>query len=132
MPLSDYEREVLAQMERALRSDDPELATSLRGEEGPASGLGRWFLGGGAILAGLIILVISVAIAIPWLGVIGFLVMFAGTWWAISKPKSKSNSKLSVIGPDGKPRPAGNKKSKRNHSTFMQRMEERWDRREDF
>ncbi|HLS03272.1 MAG TPA: DUF3040 domain-containing protein, partial [Actinomycetales bacterium] len=71
MPLSDYEREVLAQMERALRSDDPELATSLRGNQQP-SGIGRWLLGGAAIVVGLIVLVVAVAIATPWLGVIGF------------------------------------------------------------
>lgn len=130
MPLSDYEREVLAQMERALRSDDPELATSLRGEHPRPSGLGRWFLGGAAVLAGLIVLVVSVATALPWLGVIGFLIMFAGTWWAISKPKSNPN--LTVIGSDGKPRPAGSQKARKpRNSTFMERMEERWDRRDD-
>lgn len=130
MPLSDYEREVLAQMERALRSDDPDLATSLRGEQNrPSSGIGRWLLGGAAVLAGLIVLVVAVAIAQPWVGVIGFVVMFAGAWWAITKPKA---SKLSVIGTDGKPRPAKSaKSSKRNSSTFMERMEERWDNRED-
>lgn len=129
MPLSDYEREVLAQMERALRSDDPELATSLRGNQQP-SGIGRWLLGGAAIFLGLIVLVVSVAIATPWLGVIGFLVMFAGAWWAISKPKTRS--KIGVVGPDGVVRPGTTKKSKKRSSgTFMDRMEERWDRRDD-
>jgi len=130
VPLSDYEREVLAQMERALRSDDPDLATSLRGEQQASGGIGRWLLGGAAILAGLIVLVVAVAIAQPWVGVIGFLIMFAGAWWAISKPKSNPN--LSVVGPDGRPRPAGGKKpQKRGGPTFMERLEERWDRRED-
>jgi len=129
MPLSDYEREVLAQMERALRSDDPEFATSLRGNEQP-SGIGRWLLGGGAILLGLILLVVSVAIATPWLGIIGFLVMFAGAWWAITKPKAKN--KIGVVRPDGSVRPGSKKKPpKRSDGTFMDRMEERWDKRDD-
>src|SRR5690625_1689987 len=128
MPLSDYEREVLAQMERALRSDDPEFATSLRGNQQP-SGIGRWLLGGAAIVFGLIVLVVSVSIATPWLGVIGFLVMFAGAWWAISKPKRRG--KIGVVGPDGTVRPGASKKTKkRNSATFMDRMEERWDRRD--
>lgn len=130
MPLSDYEREVLAQMERALRSDDPELATSLRGEDERPRGLGRWLLGGAAILVGLVVLVVAVAIATPWLGVIGFLVMFAGAWWATRNPKGGPN--LTVVGRDGAPRPGGpNKPTKRRNSTFMERMEERWDRREE-
>src|SRR5690625_4472749 len=132
MSLSDYEREVLAQMEQALRSDDPEFATSLKGQESPQRAVGRWLLGGLAVVIGLILLVISVSLAAPWLGIIGFIVMFGGCLWAMSKPKGSKN--MRVVNHDGATRPATapRKKQRQPKRGLMERMEDRWDRRDEF
>ncbi|MEV7973096.1 DUF3040 domain-containing protein [Cellulomonas sp. NPDC089187] len=127
MPLSEYEQRVLEQMERQLTSDDPRLATTLT-----SSGrkpVWRYVMGGVGALAGLLLLVIGAAASLVWLGVIGFLVMFAAVAVAFTKPRKSGPA--GVVRPDGStaPRPAAARKPAKRG--FMDRMEERWDRRHD-
>lgn len=127
MPLSEYEQRVLEQMERQLTSDDPRLATTLT-----SSGrkpVMRYILGGVGALVGLLLLVIGAAASLVWLGVLGFIVMFAAVAVAFTKPRKAGPA--GVVRPDGStaPRPSAAKKSSKKG--FMDRIEERWDRRSD-
>lgn len=126
MPLSEYEQRVLEQMERQLTSDDPRLANTLtsRGRK-PVL---RYVLGGIGAVAGLLLLVGGAAASEVWLGVLGFVVMFASVAIAFTRPRrSSAAGPTGVVRSDGStaPRPAPRKKG------FMNRMEDRWDRRRD-
>lgn len=122
MPLSEYEQRVLHQMEQQLRSDDPRLASSL--STPTKMSVRRLALGALAILAGLGMLVGGVALSYVWLGVLGFVAMLGGVMLAISK------SRGTAAGAPPAPRRGGSGPARPATSrTFVQRMEERWDRR---
>jgi len=121
MPLSEYEQRVLSQMEQQLRSD-PKLVSTFTSEQ-RYSGR-RLALGALLVLAGLGMLVGGVAGSLIWLGVLGFVAMLGGVMLAISKPKGAAARPISP-GRVGKPA------STRRDAGFMQRLEERWDRRRD-
>lgn len=126
MPLSEYEQQVLAQMEQALRSDDPGLASSLRGPKAPRP-IYRWIAGAAIVIAGLLMLVIAVSIPATWLGVVGFIVMFAGVLWASATPKSRGVA--GVVQGDGTVKPRSRGGAGPKHASFMSRLEDRWERR---
>ncbi len=128
MPLSEYEQRVLEQMERALTSDDPRLASTLQ-----SSGrrpVVRYVVAGVGLAVGLLVLVLGAASSNAWLGVIGFAVMFAAVGWAFAFAPRKKGPE-GVVGPDGKVgvRPPGKAKGAPGGSTFMSRLEARGDRR---
>ena len=128
MPLSEYEQRVLEQMERQLTSDDPRLANTLtqRGHRP----FGRYVIAGVGASVGLLLLVLGAANSLPWLGVIGFVVMFAAVAFAFAAPHRSSGHRSGprgVVQSDGQvksPSPAARQKS-----SFMSRLEERWERR---
>jgi hypothetical protein len=128
MPLSEYEQRVLEQMERQLTSDDPRLATTLT-SSGRRPVL-RYVLGAVGAVVGLLLLVIGAAASLVWLGVLGFIVMFAAVAVAFTKPRKSGPA--GVVRPDGStaPRPAQSAR-KPAKKGFMDRIEERWDRRHD-
>ncbi len=120
MPLSEYEQRMLEQMERQLRSDDPKFADSLASSRRSGS---RVLLGVLALVAGIGGLVAGVATQLAWLGILGFVAMFAGVWVALARPAQRAHGA-------GAPTvsPQGRASARRG---FMQRLEERWDRRRD-
>lgn len=122
MPLSEYEQRVLEQMEQQLRSDDPRLADAIAGK--PMRRTMHMVLGTLAILAGLGMLVGGAAVPNIWLGVGGFLAMFGGVLLALSQPKVGSAPASRATDAPSNVLPL-----KRRSSGFMQRLEERWDRR---
>lgn len=133
MPLSEYEQRVLEQMERELTSDDPRLATSMKTTSQRSSV--RYVIAGVGLVLGLLALVIGVAQSVPVVGVIGFAVMFAAVAYAFAQP-SKPSGPVGVVSSDGSVSPsAKQQKAKRGgkagKAPFMQRMEERWDKRRD-
>lgn len=125
MPLSDYERRVLDQMEQQLASDDPKLASVL-GTRRQRPVL-RYVLVVFGILAGLGLLVIGSATSQMWVGVLGFVAMVGVVVYASSGGRSAESESAA-------PQPSkGSAKGKQAHkrSSFMNRMDERWDRRRD-
>ncbi|PFG38414.1 Protein of unknown function (DUF3040) [Georgenia soli] len=120
MPLSEYEQRMLQQMEQQLRSDDPKLANTLADK--PRPNVRRLSLGVLLFLVGLGGLVGGVATGYVWLGVLGFLAMLGGVMLAITGPRggaTKGGGRGGVRRPGGKAPSAG----------FMQRQEDRWNRR---
>lgn len=131
MPLSEYEQRVLEQMERALTSDDPRLANTLQ-SSGRRSVL-RYVLAGLSVVIGLLLLVVGVASPYTWVGVIGFVLMFAGVVFALAAPRRKSGP-VGVVDGDGnvntpKGEARGGQTGSRGWSGFLARLEERWDNR---
>ena len=126
MPLSEHEQRLLEQMERQLYADDPKLASTLRGSGRTLRSRQRVIIGGVALLGGLVLLVAGVAAPFWPLGVAGFLVMLAGGWWASA---GWHGAGPATTGSSGQRGPSGPKQASR--STFMSRIEERWERRRD-
>jgi len=124
MPLSEYEQRVLEQMERALTSDDPRLANTLQAPR-RRSAL-RYVLAGVGVVGGLLLLVLGAALSQTWLGVIGFVLMFAGVVLVFQSPRSRKGP-VGTVEADGTVRPAAASKPARK--PFLSRLEERWDRR---
>ena len=128
MPLSEYEQRVLEQMERQLTSDDPRLANTLtqRGHRP----FGRYVIAGVGASIGLLLLVLGAANSLPWLGVIGFVVMFAAVAFAFAVPHRSSGHRSGprgVVQSDGQVKPSTS--PARQKQSFMSRLEERWERR---
>ncbi|MFC8732471.1 DUF3040 domain-containing protein [Luteimicrobium sp. NPDC057192] len=126
MPLSEYEQRVLEQMEQALTSDDPRLANTLQSAE--RHPLWRYVVGFLAAAAGLLVLVLGAAASQWWLGVGGFVLMFAGVAFALLRRKARSGP-IGVVGgthaaPQSRPTASATKRE-----SFLARLEERWERR---
>ncbi|NLF05194.1 MAG: DUF3040 domain-containing protein [Actinomycetales bacterium] len=125
MPLSEFEQRVLEQMERQLASDDPRLASTM--QSGGHSGMRHWIVAGLGAVVGLLALVGGAALSQVWLGVVGFLVMFAAVAYGFSPPRRKKGPQ-GVVGRDGSVAP---RRPAARRQPFMSRLEERWDRRRD-
>lgn len=136
MALSDYEKQVLAQMEAHLHNEDPKMAdrmrqTSTKVGESTASRPRRVAFGVVLVLIGAVVLVGGL-IATPYLkgmeflgtaiGVLGFVVVVLGVL-KIFGVGSKSHA--SKPAPHGQP--AGAPASR---GSFMDRQNERWERRQ--
>lgn len=139
MPLSEHEQRVLEQMEQALYAEDPRLASTLksRPSAGPGMDRRRVALGVLAALAGLGLVLVGVMTQLIWVGAIGFLAMVLGGAWAATP--SRKTPALSAVGSTAKVRAAGRKpaaggaarkpRKPRGSGSFMQRMEQQWDKR---
>ena len=114
MPLSEYERRVLDQMERQLLDEDPKFATSL--ERHAPRGVGRWLLVALGVLVGLGVLVVGAVIGQTVVGVLGFVVMFVAVAAGLT-PRRQGAAAAPARTPS---RPTGG---------FMKNVEDRWDRR---
>ncbi|MGG5172978.1 DUF3040 domain-containing protein [Pseudarthrobacter sp. J1738] len=117
MPLSEHEQRLLEQLEKQLHEDDPRFASSM--ETGAAR---RWstrhlILGVLAAIVGILVLLVGVSTQLIIVGVLGFLVMGAGVYFATLRPRG--------AGKVNNPSSTGTKP----RSSFMNNLEERWDAR---
>jgi hypothetical protein len=120
MALSDREQQLLEQMERALASEDPRFASALGGSMTnriATKSIGIAVIG---VVVGVASLLAAVALSIPVLGVLGFLAIVAGFYFANLGAKASPAK--------GKP---GTPSSPPSSGGFMQGLEDRWDRRQD-
>lgn len=139
MPLSEHEQRVLEQMEHALYAEDPRFASNLKKPAVQTRSRRRALLGVIVAVIGLALVLAGVFTSQIWLGGIGFGAMVLGGTWALTPggttpPLSVVGGKETSVGPQGatKAGPGNKKKSPPGRSgTFMQRMEQRWDKRRD-
>lgn len=124
MPLSDNEQRLLEQMERALYAEDPKFASTMRGAARRSGSARRLMIGLAGVVLGLILLLVGVLQALIPLSVLGFVVMLAGTAYAVSG--QRKGGPTGVVQGNGAVRPAG---QKRRSGSFMQRLEQRWENR---
>lgn len=126
MPLSEHEQKMLEEMERQLFADDPKLAHAFRRSDRPRRSPKRLALGLGIAGLGLVLLVAAVLIPFVPAGVAGFLMMLGGIVWAILETPKQNASESSS--PQGQ-RNGRTAAASPQRSGFVQRMEDRWDRR---
>ncbi|MBU6147286.1 MAG: DUF3040 domain-containing protein [Actinomycetales bacterium] len=128
MPLSDREQHLLEQMERALYAEDPRFATTISktGAPGPARGQRRWLLLGALLaLAGVVLVIMSIVVRFMPLGILGFIAMVAGAALAFEGGRHPAG----LPGPAAESGQPGRGPATPSRSGFVQRMEDRWQRR---
>ena len=141
MALSERERQMLEEMEEAIRAEDPRFASQMNGGRGPGGDRRRMALGivGALVGLGLVLLGINTSI---WVGVAGFALIVASVALALTPGRSGDGAGLGVVGSDGSVRSARTPRSKgasrpgkgrsprsKHQGSFMQRMEARWEER---
>ena len=116
MPLSEHEQRVLEQMELALSAEDPKLVSTLTGSGPKKPVRSRTLLAVILVVLGIVTLLGGLIAKLTFVGVIGFSLALAGIYLVISRTSAP-------------------KLASRNHpsarSTFISRLEERWDNREE-
>lgn len=134
MPLSDEEARMLQQLEQSLAAEDPEFASTLRGSKVLAHNRRIAVIAGLGFVFGLVLLFAGAVAALTWLGILGFLTMlgsgyaFATAWRRGIGANEESAAPRSGSGPRGaSAKGSGGKAS----GSFVDRMEERWQRRQD-
>ena len=118
MPLSEHEQKLLEQLEKQLHEDDPKFASSMGSDAGRSFSTRHLVIGVLATLAGIVLLLLGVTIQSIPVGVLGFVIMGAGVYYATMRAGSRKAKAPGTAGKSGKPR-----------SSFMSNLEERWDER---
>ena len=127
MPLSEHEQKMLAQMEQALAAEDPKFASQMQGRALASIQHRRWIIGVVGVVAGLGLVLVGVNTTM-WVGAVGFAVMVAAAVYAVTPPR---RAKLAAVQGSGDDAPVqGGKRRKGQRSSFMDRLDERWERRE--
>ncbi|GAA1785116.1 DUF3040 domain-containing protein [Agromyces lapidis] len=124
MPLSEQEQRLLEEMERNLYRNDADFVHAVGGVRGRRPNYRAIVLGVLLAVAGVGALIIGVATQLLIVGILGFVLMFAGVLVAITP------SKRGAATPAPSGQSAGAAKP-RSGTGFMDRMNERWDRRQD-
>jgi hypothetical protein len=123
MPLSEQEQRLLDEMERHLMRNDADVVSAPR--EGQSLSYRNIVYGSVLVLVGLAGLVVGVSTSLIVVGVIAFLIMVAGVVLAVTPAR----------GAAARPRSEGSRKTtpspQAGNSSFMDRMNDRWDRRQD-
>jgi Protein of unknown function (DUF3040) len=133
VPLSDHEQRQLDQIERALYAEDPKFASAVRSTDPKVHYKRRiwkaaigFVLGLLVVMAGPILNTMPISIVIS---VAGFLLMVFCCAWGLTSWK-----RMTGVGaePEPKKRPGKQSRgSKAKRASFMERLEERWRRRQE-
>jgi len=133
VPLSEHEQQLLEQMEQALYAEDPKFASHMKGDRSAAAARRRYIIGGVGTVAGLALVLVGVTVSNLWVGALGFALMVASVVYAVTPPRRRAS--IGAVKADGSvgqpPRARARGRSGRpaRSGTFMQRLEERWERR---
>lgn len=120
MPLSEQEQRLLDEMERHLMRNDADVVSAPR--DGRTLSYRNIVYGAIMVLAGLGGLVVGVSTSIIIVGVLGFLLMLGGVILAVTPTRGSAP----VDAEPGRPM-----KQKSPSTSFMDRMNDRWDRRQE-
>lgn len=121
MPLSEHEQRLLEEMERNLYKNEADVVNTSDFRRTPNyTAIAVGVLMG---LVGIATMVVGVSLDITLVGVLGFGVLFAGVMVAVAVPGSSSEGSSSG-------RSAPKAKTPATSSSFMDRLNERWERRE--
>ncbi|MGO2684916.1 DUF3040 domain-containing protein [Microbacterium sp.] len=127
MPLSEQEQRLLDEMERHLLHNDADIVSAPSGDRALSYrnlvyGAVLLLVGIGALVAGVALGGQLGAVASIIIGVIGFVAMLGGVILAATPVRRNGPARPAKSGPA---------KAPENPSSFMDRMNDRWDRRQD-
>ncbi len=120
MALSAEEQRLLNQMEAALAAEDPKLANALRGTTTRRLHRRRAAIAGVGFLIGIGCLIGGMEVS-PALSVVGFVIMLIASVIAVTSWRH--------VGEVSSSRPTA--RSPQSEKAFMDKMEERWRKRQD-
>jgi len=120
MPLSEQEQRLLDEMERHLMRNEADVVSAPR--EGQSLSYRNIVYGAVLVLLSLGGLIAGVSSGIIAIGVVSFVIMVGGVVLALTPARNGTIGRSSATAGTRKPAPA-------NSTTFMDRMNERWDRR---
>jgi hypothetical protein len=134
VPLSEHEQRQLEQIERALYAEDPKFAQAVRAKDPRVHYKRRIVEAAIGFLLGVGLLLAGVVSKLTVVGVAGFVVMLACSMWALSSWRHMSGGAAVGRGParerrERRARPARPAAGPRTR--FMERLEERWRRRQE-
>jgi Flp pilus assembly protein TadB len=118
MPLSEHEQKLLEQLEKQLHEDDPKFANSMGSDPGRSWSTRHVVIGVLCALAGVFLLLVGVTLQNIFVGVLGFVVMGGGVYFATMRSSRGSSAAK-----------GGGTKPGKQRSSFMSSLEERWDER---
>ncbi len=121
MPLSEQEQRLLDEMERSLYQNDADFVATV-GSQGVRASYTTMVIGTLLTLVGIGVLVAGVAVQLPIVGVLGFVLMFGGVLLFVAPPRR--GRRPVVGGPSRQSAPQA-------HHSFMDSLNQRWDRRTD-
>ena len=123
MPLSEEEARLLHQLEQSLAAEDPDFASTLRGSKQAARNRRIALLAGLGFVLGIGTLFAGAVSAMTWLGVGGFVIMLVSAYLVVTAwRRGLAGSAERPSAPSASPKPS---------TSFVDRMEERWQRRQD-
>jgi UPF0716 family protein affecting phage T7 exclusion len=135
VPLSDHEQRLLEQIEQALYDEDPKFARLYRATDVRSHYRGRVIRGLLGVVAGIAMLLAGVITTIIPLGVGGFVVMLACATYGIASWQRMTGHRISTpTETRQRTRRRGDRVRSQRPSerrSVMQRLEERWQRRQD-
>jgi hypothetical protein len=140
VPLSEHEQRQLEQIEQALYAEHPRFARAVRASDPRVHYRRRVIEAVVGFLLGVGLLVAGVAIKDLWIGVAGFVVMLACSMWALSSYRHMTGVATGRgVGRERRERRerrsggrAGGRAGGRVPSQgMMERLEERWRRRQE-
>lgn len=140
MPLSEHEQRQLEQIEQALYRDDRRLGRLVRSSDPRVHYRRRVAQAIFGLIVGAGLLAAGVLITYVWhVGLIaaGFVLMLLCAVWALSGWRHLAQIRLGVAGPDGTIRPRkskrrkGKKRGRQSQTGMMERLDERWRRRQE-
>src|SRR5690242_20623721 len=126
VPLSEHEQKMLEQMEQALAAEDPKFASQMQGSSLASLQRRRWLVGAVGVIAGLALVVVGVNTTM-WVGALGFALMVASAVFAATPPR---RARLGVVRGDGSTDTPSGKGRRKGQRSFMDRLDERWERRQ--
>ena len=118
MPLSEQEQRLLDEMERSLYRNDADFVATV-GSHGSRPNYRMIVIGAILGAPGIAGIVAGVITQLPLLGVVGFLIMFVGVLLALRRWEAPAEPTESAATGYAK------------HASFMDRMNDRWDKRQD-
>jgi hypothetical protein len=135
VPLSEHEQRLLEQMERALYAEDPKFASSLRGRDPRSNFRRRMALAVLGFVVGVVALMAGLVAQIVPVSVLGFVVMLASAFFAITSYRQLGSAgRLGVVDTGGavrRPQQQAPARKARDHRGLMEKLEERWNKRRD-
>lgn len=118
VPLSEQEQRLLEEMERSLYQNDADFVATV-GTRGGRRNYRTIVIGILVAIIGIVAVVAGVILRQPIIGIAGFVVMFVGVLVALSSPKG------------GVQATGGSSRAQQPKQGFMDRLNERWERRQD-
>jgi hypothetical protein len=136
VPLSEHEQRQLEQIEQALYAEHPRFARAVRKTDPRVHYRRRALQAALGFLLGLGLLLAGVITTFLWIAVAGFVVMLGCAVFALSSYRHLAGIAARLRGPrpaPARPRPAGlpRRAPRPAGPRFMDRLEERWRRRQE-